>query len=68
VSSTIASSAAAPHVAGALALLLQRIGGSFSPRQCSEILSRRAIDATGDEQRDNVCGSGRLCLSSDGCD
>ena len=62
------TSAAAPHVAGSLALLLEKIGGSFTVAQCLEILEARAIDINGDGAADNICGSGRLCLSSLGCD
>jgi len=61
------TSAAAPHVAGSLALLLEKIGGSFTVAQCLEILEARGIDINGDNAVDNLCGSGRLCLSSLGC-
>jgi subtilisin family serine protease len=61
------TSAAAPHVAGSLALLLEKIGGSFSVAQCLEILEARGIDINGDNAVDNLCGSGRVCLSSLGC-
>ena len=61
------TSAAAPHVAGSLALLLEKIGGSYTVAQCLEILEARGIDINGDNTVDNLCGSGRLCLSSLGC-
>jgi subtilisin family serine protease len=61
------TSAAAPHVAGALALLFEKIGGSFSVPKCLEILEARGIDINGDNAADNLCGVGRLCLSSVGC-
>jgi len=61
------TSAASPHLAGAVALLFEKIGASFNPEQCQEILSRRAIDINGDSTPDNQCGAGRLCMSSEGC-
>ena len=63
----LGTSAAAPHVAGALALLFEKIGGSFSVPKCLEILEARGIDINGDNAADNLCGAGRLCLSSVGC-
>ncbi len=62
------TSASTPHVSGALALLLQRLGGSFSPEKCRQILESRAQDADGDGVPDNLCGHGALCLTADGCD
>lgn len=61
------TSAAAPHVAGAVALLYQRLGGSFSVEDCWRIVTGRALAIDGDGEADNRCGDGRLCLSSTGC-
>ena len=62
------TSASAPHVAGALALLYQQVGESFSVEQCLSVLEGRARDVNGGEQPDNQCGNGALCLSASGCD
>ena len=61
------TSASAPHVAGALALLFQRVGGSFTPEQCRQILERRAGNLEGSAAPDDRCGRGVLCLRDDGC-
>ena len=61
------TSASTPHVAGALALLVQRLGASFTPEQCRSILERRASGAA-NPVPDNRCGHGALCLAEDGCD
>jgi subtilisin family serine protease len=54
------TSAAAPHVAGAIALLKERFG-IFSLDQVVEILYGRAIDR-GPTGKDNQYGQGRLDL------
>jgi hypothetical protein len=61
------TSAATPHVSGALALLFQELGGSFTPEKCRQILETRAQDTDGDGDPDNLCGHGALCLTADGC-
>lgn len=62
------TSSSAPHLAGALALLYEKIGGSFTLEQCRAILEKRARDIDGDRVRDNLCGKGSLCLAEGGCD
>ena len=60
------TSGAAPHTAGALALLYGKLGGSYSLEQVWQIVQRRAIDVftTGP---DDLCGAGVLCLLEGGC-
>jgi len=53
------TSAAAPHVAGALGLLLSRL--PYPPAQARKILESRAIDL-GSTGKDNLYGFGRLTL------
>ncbi len=59
------TSAAAPHLAGALALLFEKVGRSFTMEQCVEILERRA--GGGGVSPDNRCGRGALCMIQGGC-
>jgi subtilisin family serine protease len=61
------TSASAPHAAGALALLFQRTGASFTTEACREILERRAVPLPGSSSSDARCGRGALCLRADGC-
>ncbi len=54
------TSASAPHVAGAAALILQAFP-DYSPEQITEFLESRAVDL-GDNGPDNTYGYGRLWL------
>jgi subtilisin family serine protease len=54
------TSASAPHVTGAAALVLEAFP-SFSPAQVQSWLEARALDL-GDVGRDNLYGAGRLSL------
>jgi hypothetical protein len=54
------TSAAAPHVAGAFALLLTKT--PFTSQQINSILFERAVDL-GQSGKDNLYGMGRLCLT-----
>jgi hypothetical protein len=56
------TSASAPHVAGAAALVKQANPG-FSPQQMRAFLEGRAVDL-GSSGKDNVYGSGRLSLGA----
>jgi hypothetical protein len=63
----LGTSAATPHVAGAIALLYHKVGNAFSLGQITEILRRRAVPVSGVVDPQNSCGSGALCLDSRGC-
>jgi subtilisin family serine protease len=54
------TSASAPHVSGAAALILQAFP-DFSPQEVAEFLENRAVDL-GNEGPDNIYGYGRLWL------
>ncbi len=56
------TSASAPHVAGAAALVKQA-NPSFSPQQLKAFLEGRAVDL-GSSGKDNIYGSGRLSLGA----
>ncbi len=58
------TSASAPHVAGALALLYEKLGGSFTLQQLRAILEARAVKLSVEQE---ACGSGKLCLTEGGC-
>jgi subtilisin family serine protease len=58
------TSASAPHLAGALALMYEKIGGAYTMAEVRTILERRT-GAGG--AMTNTCGHGRLCLSATGC-